>query len=77
MSKPQWFRAYTHGNFYSGEDRRLILAELLNVNGIDSGNDWGGKERKPFFDITIEWIYNNWDTLAKTALRQVGLNVIN
>ena len=75
MSPPTWFRPYTHGNFYSGEDRRMKLAELLNVTGVDSENDWGGKERKPFFDITIEWIETNWQNIAKKALKQVGLNV--
>ena len=75
MSPPTWIRPYTHGNFYDGKDRRTQLAKLLNVNGVDSGNDWKGKERKPFFDITIQWIETNWKSLAKNALKQVGLNV--
>lgn len=81
MSAPSWLRPYTHGNFYTGEDRRAELAKLLNVTGYADGSDFTikgefeEKFRKPFFDITIQWLETNWNNLAKDALKQVGLNV--
>ena len=57
ITKELWFNylsmgyfgeVYKHGSPL--EDRRSELAEDLNVMGIDLNNDWGGKERKPFWN---------------------------
>jgi hypothetical protein len=42
---------YIHGSPL--EDRRAELAEDLNVLGVDLNNDWGGKERKPYWNDFI------------------------
>lgn len=60
---------YLHGNIYTGEDRRLELADLLNVSGVDKDNDWGGKKREPFWDNFLEdlnqkiggWLYTEFN----------------
>ena len=67
MHAPSQSNKYLHGNFDEGVDRRSILAELLNVDGIDGGNDWGGKERKAFWDNALEEIEQNFDSWAKEA----------
>lgn len=76
MSPPSARHPFQHGNFELREDRRRQLAELLNVTGKDKGNDFGGKERRPFFDITIKWIENNFQQLVKEAFSKVGLQII-
>jgi hypothetical protein len=43
--------AFVHGS--PDDDRREELADDLNVLGIDLNNDWGGKERKPFWNDAI------------------------
>lgn len=67
MSKPSQSNKYLHGNFNKGEDRRSILADLLNVNGIDGGNDWGGKERNAFWDNALKDINSKFDGWAREA----------
>jgi hypothetical protein len=67
MSTPSQSNKYLHGNFNEGQDRRSILAELLNVNGIDGGNDWGGKERQAFWDNALKDINNKFDGWAREA----------
>ena len=76
MSPPSARYPYLHGNFKIGEDRRRQLASLLNVSGKDKGNDFGGKKRQPFFDITIKWIEDNFKSLVKEAFSKVGLQII-
>lgn len=76
MSPPSDRHPYLHGNFDKGIDRRRELASLLNVSGLDTENDFGGKERRPFFDITIKWLENNFDSLVRQAFAKVGLNII-
>lgn len=76
MSPPSARHPYLHGNFEIGEDRRRQLASLLNVSGKDKGNDFGGKKRQPFFDITIKWIEDNFQSLVKEAFSKVGLQII-
>ena len=76
MSPPSSRNPYLHGNFNKGIDRRNQLASLLNVSGKDTDNDFGGKERQPFFDITLQWIEDNFDSLVKEAFTRVGLNII-
>lgn len=75
MSPPSARYPYLHGNFNKGLDRRNQLAALLNVSGKDSKNDFGGKERRPFFDITLQWIEDNFDSLVKQAFAKVGLQI--
>lgn len=67
MHAPSQSNEYLHGNFNKGEDRRSILAELLNVNGIDGENDWGGKERSAFWDNAIGEIEQKFDLWAREA----------
>lgn len=67
MQSPSASHPYTHGNYFEGIDRRKSLASLLNVKGIDSGNDWGGKERNAFWDEAIKEINQKFDKWAKEA----------
>lgn len=73
MQGPGGDSKFRHGNFNAGVDRRAILADLLNVYGIDEGNDFGGKEREPYWDVTIYWIDTNWEKLIDDAFRKVGI----
>lgn len=77
LSAPTSSRPFTHGNFYQGKDRRVNLADLLNVSGYDLGNDFGGKEREPYFDITLKWIKDNFSQLVNNAFRKVGITGIS
>jgi len=67
MSSPSMGRPYVHGNYEKGEDRRSDLASILNVTGKDGNNDFGGKERAPFWDNTIKEINDNFDKWAREA----------
>lgn len=69
---------FQHGNAF--EDRRERLAEILNntfwdpSKYIDSDWDFGMEPwPKPFWGHTMAWLEDNWDTLVKNALREVGL----
>lgn len=66
---------FRHGNALKGIDRREKLAEILNVSGVNGSFDWKGKERQPFFDITIQWLEQSFDKLVIDAFRQVGLTI--
>lgn len=68
---------YQHGNFNEGIDRRKQLASILNVAGENGGYDFRGKQRQPFFDLTIQWIEDNWFYLVDNAFSQVGLKSIH
>lgn len=51
MSPPSSNFPYLHGNANSGEDRRAMLAEILNVSGIaEDGDMHDTKIRQPFWD---------------------------
>ena len=51
MSPPSANFPYLHGNNESGEDRRNMLADILNVSGIASNGDMHDtKIRNPFWD---------------------------
>lgn len=65
--------SYQHGNFFKGYDRRKILADLLDVDGINSGADFRGKERKPFFTLTIKWLDDNWFYLIDSSFKKFGI----
>lgn len=73
MSAPSASQPYVHGNYRQGTDRRTRLADILNVSGVDSENDFGGKLRQPYFDKTIEWLNKNWNTLGKKHLAKYGI----
>lgn len=68
---------YQHGNFNEGIDRRKQLAAILNVSGENMDYDFKGKQRQPFFDLTIQWIEDNWFYLINNAFSQVGLKSIH
>lgn len=68
---------YQHGNFNEGIDRRKQLAAILNVSGENSDYDFRGKQRQPFFDLTIQWIEENWFYLLNNAFNQVGLKTFH
>jgi len=67
MSSPSQSNPYVHGNYGDNIDRRAQLASLLNVKGVDVGNDWGGKERNAFWDETIKEINQEFNKWAKEA----------
>jgi hypothetical protein len=73
MSEPSASQPYVHGNYRQGIDRRTFLADILNVSGVDSENDFGGKSRQPYFDITINWLNQNWDGMARRHLAKYGI----
>lgn len=68
---------YQHGNIWTkNKDIRSKLAEFLNIDGHNRGLPmFQGKQREPFFDITLEWIDENFDTMVKNAFLKVGLHV--
>ena len=68
---------YQHGDFFNGIDRRKELANILNVSGENGSYDFRGKQRQPFFDLTIQWIEENWFYLIDDAFSQVGLKSIH
>jgi hypothetical protein len=43
---------YKHGSQKRG-DQREVLADLLNVSGMDRDSDFGGRWREPFWNITL------------------------
>lgn len=43
---------FKHGSKLFG-DLRERLADILNVNGMDSFNNWGGRERRAYWDNFI------------------------
>jgi len=49
---------FKHGSFLSG-DMRKQLADILNVNGIDTPNDWGGRERLAYWDNFLDDLFNS------------------
>lgn len=71
MSRPSSANPWVHGNYYTGQDRRSILAELLNVKGIDGGNDWDGKDRNAFWDNTIKDIDSKFDGWAREVYNKL------
>jgi hypothetical protein len=59
-----------YGIHYDNEfgDSRKKLAEWLNIDG-----EFGGKERKPYFDLTLQWIDNNLFNLIDKHFKQNGI----
>ena len=76
-SNPNSQLPYQHGNYSDGIDRRKQLAAILNVSGENSDFDFRGKQRQPFFDLTIQWIEDNWFDLINNAFKQVGLRTVH
>lgn len=68
---------YQHGNIWAkNKDIRNKLAAFLNIDGHNRGLPmFQGKQREPFFDITLEWIDKNFDSMVKNAFLKVGLHV--
>lgn len=91
MSPPSSGFPFRHGNYYQQKDRREQLAELLNVYGsadnadfrTDGSNSDGSiycvskteKKRRPFFDLAITWIVENWDNLVVKHFRRQGIDL--
>ena len=79
MTPPSSSSPYLHGNYYGGRDgmrdRREILAEVLNVNGIDSHNDWGGKKRKPYWDDFLKDLNQNIGGWLYTEFNKRGIKI--
>lgn len=79
MTPPSSSSPYFHGNYYGGKDgmrdRREILAEVLNVNGIDSHNDWGGKKRKPYWDDFLKDLNQNIGRWLYTEFNKRGIKI--
>ena len=86
MSPPTSSHPYRHGKFdtSTGEviDRREYLAEVLNVFGVAGDRDWPakglenqGKVRKPFFDLTLFQLENQWDDIVRRNFKKVGINL--
>jgi len=79
MTPPSPSSPYFHGNYYGGRDgmrdRRKILAEVLNVNGIDSHNDWGGKKRKPYWDDFLKDLNQNIGGWLYTEFNKRGIKI--
>lgn len=76
-SSPNSQLPYQHGNYNEGIDRRKQLAAILNVDGENGSYDFRGKQREPFFDLTIQWIEDNWFDLINNAFKQVGLKTVH
>lgn len=85
MSPPTSSHPYRHGYFNEETggaiDRRAYLADILNVFGVAGGRDWApkkleeiGKVRKPFFDITLFQLENQWNSIVRKNFAKVGLN---
>lgn len=68
---------WQHGNIYAKRlDVRKEMAAILNIDGPNRGLPiFFGKKREPFFDITLDWITNNFDDMIINAFAQVGLKV--
>lgn len=68
---------YLHGSEEFG-DVRKYLADILNVDGVDSFNNWGGRLRAPYWDITIVDLFSSSEgmselnTLFTKALMKFG-----
>jgi hypothetical protein len=62
---------YKHGSAKFG-DLREQLAEILNVNGVDAFNNFGGRERRAYWDNFLREFFNdqNLDFLFAMALEK-------
>lgn len=55
---------------FEGKDMRRELADLLNFNGISAH-----KERKEFWEPTLEWVEENIDKLVVKYAKRYGLEL--
>ena len=51
------------------------LAEILNVDGLDKHNDWGGKKRKPYWDDFIKDLNQNIGGWLYTEFNKRGIKI--
>lgn len=76
MSPPSTSFPYLHGNNKSGEDRRNMLADILNVSGIASNGDMHDtKIRSPFWDNFEEELKQKLGGWLYTEFNNRGLKI--
>lgn len=79
LSPPSANSPYLHGNEYKNEDRREILAALLNVSGIAQQGDFNDREaqkrREPYWDNFINELSEKLGHWLFTEFNNRGINI--
>lgn len=75
LSAPSESSPYLHGNYRKNEDRRKELANYLNVKGVDTNNDFGGKKREPFWDNFVQELKQRLGKWLYTEFNKRGIKI--